>query len=109
MAISTLQQEGLGLSPSFQAQVWNQVKWLARYFDNQHPDLDATNKRILADALRSPQSYGFPGAIIADDAWNLTFDTWAADPPAYDEVPIRAQVQLVFGLLTGFVEPAPAP
>jgi hypothetical protein len=107
MAISTLMQEGLGLSPSFQAQVWNQVKWYALYLDNQHPDLDPNSKSILAAAVRSPQSYGFPAAIVADETWSLTYDQWAANPPSFDEQPIRAQVQAKFNLLTGFVTPKP--
>jgi hypothetical protein len=107
MAISTLQQEGLGMSPSFMAQVWAQVKWYALYVDNQNPDLDPNAKQTLAQVIRSPASYGFEKAIIADDSWNLTFDTWAANPPAFDEQPIRAQVQAKFSLLTGFELPPP--
>jgi hypothetical protein len=107
--ISTLQQEGLGMSPSFMAQVWSQVKWYALYVDNQHPELDANAKQTLAQVIRNPQSYGFERAIIADDSWELTFDTWAADPSAYDEQPIRAQVQAKFTLLTGFALPEPPP
>ena len=109
MSISFLIQAAFVTSVDFAMQVSGIVKQEALYKVDTMPDLDQGSRDILASVVRAPQQLGFAETIIADVSWNVTYDTWAADPPAQDEV-IRGGISKYFGLLTGFNPlPPPAP
>jgi hypothetical protein len=104
MAISFLQQSGLGDAPDFNAQTNAIVKQEALYKANNTEGLDASQQNILATVARSPATYGFVTIILADTAWSLTYDAWASDV-AGAEGAIRASVGVWFDFLTGYVPP----
>lgn len=106
MGISALQQEGFTGSFTFSTQVGVQVRELSLYYDNQGRVTEQNSRVILGQVIRGPGNYGFREAIIADDNWTLTFDQWAADPPAADNG-IRTHVELVYSLMTQIVLDAP--
>lgn len=68
--------------------------------------LDAEQQNILVTVARSPATYGFVTAMLADSAWALTYDAWASDVVGAEGA-IRASVNKWFSLLTGFTPPAP--
>lgn len=106
MPISFLQQQALGSAPDFNAQTNAIVQEEALYKTND-PALDAERLNILATVARSPATYGFVTTMLADSAWSLTYDAWAADV-AGAEGAIRAAIGKWFNLLTGFT-PMPEP
>lgn len=109
MAISFLQQQGLGDAPDFNAQTNAIVQQEALYKANNVEGLDSYQLNILATVARSPATYGFAPIILADTAWSLTYDAWASDV-AGAEGAIRSAVGVWFEFLTGYVPPAaPAP
>jgi len=67
---------------------------------------DTATRNQLAQAARTPQSYGFPAVIVNDNNWSLTYDNWANDPPAANGT-IETFVNTHWLLLTGIVEPVP--
>lgn len=108
MAIPTIQRDAFVNSLTFNNQVAGSVTSYALYLNNQHPDLDPGNRAILANAIRSPQSYGFSPSVVSDTTWSLTYDGWATDPnAAATQQAIDGGVQAVFSLLTGFQLPPP--
>jgi hypothetical protein len=107
MGISALQQEAFNASPGFNNQVNSVVK------ENAVSTLKALaagegDSNLLANVIRNPQSYGFPAAMVADAAWDVTYDAWAADPAAADYA-ILSNVQALFNKLTGYQPPVAAP
>jgi hypothetical protein len=111
MAISFLQQQGLGSSVDFNLQVNAVVtqEAMARADNGGHPEeLDSNQQNTLATIARSPTTYGFTTIILADGGWGLTYDAWADDPKAAD-YPILVSVQKWFNFLTGYVPTPPAP
>jgi len=104
MSISALQREGFAAAQSFHNQVNGIVVEYALYLNNQNPNQEAASRNLLARVIQSPQGYAFPQTIVADSTWALTYDAWAADPPAADGA-INGGVQAIFGLLTGWTAP----
>jgi hypothetical protein len=103
MAVSSLQREAFRLSPEFNQQVDGVVQQQALYqaeqLDPEDPNTPLTRDR-MASVVRSPQTYGFTPAVVADAGWVITYDAWAADP-AGAEGAILAGVQKVWPLLVG--------
>lgn len=106
MGISQLQREAFTRVQSFRDQVDGNVTEYALYLNNQNPDLDPSNRSVLAGVIRAANSYGFPQTVVADVNWTIQYDAWAADPASANQA-ISAGVQAVFGLLTGYNPPAP--
>jgi len=104
--ISQLQKDGFGRSTTFTEQVNGIVIKEALYKSSTMPDLDQQSINALANVIRAPASYGFPQVIVSDVNWDVTYDVWAADPPAQDDK-ISGLVNLHFHLLTGFNPPPP--
>jgi hypothetical protein len=107
MPISFLQQAALSTSPDFNAQVDAVVRTEALYKTND-ATLDAERQNILVTVARSPATYGFVTTMLADSAWALTYDAWAADVAGAEDA-IRASVGVWFNLLTGFSPMPEAP
>lgn len=103
MAVSTLQRVAFESSANFVTQVEGVVRETAIYRNGQLvPGDEKTEeaRRRYAALVREPGGFGFVPTIVADNAWNLTYDVWATDPEAQKPV-IEAAVQAAWALLTG--------
>jgi len=106
MAISSLLRDAFITSVNFQNQVNGIVSKQALHMADSWTYIDAGTRNMLAQAARTPQSYGFTGVIVNDNNWSLTYDAWANDPPGANGV-IETFVNTHWLLLTGIVEPVP--
>lgn len=103
MAIGTLQRAAFETSGEFNAQTNGVIRETALYRSGLLNPADETTPEYrarYAALVREPGGYGFVAAIVADNAWNLTYDAWANDPESQKPV-IEAAVQNVWPLLTG--------
>jgi hypothetical protein len=103
MSINMLQRAALTTSPNFSDQVNGIVRQEALYKGEQvtGDDEAAQAKRErLTQVVRDPAAFGFVVSIVADAAWNMTYDAWANDPPGADGA-IMATVQKFWPLLVG--------
>lgn len=109
MAISLLQRTAFIKSDDFNNQVNGIVSRTAIYRTGAWTDaghMDDGTRSLLAQAARAPDSYGFTPVIVTDNNWGMTYDQWAADPPAADGV-IEGAVQTHWLMLTNISEPIP--
>jgi hypothetical protein len=106
--ISALQKEGFLGSDTFKNQVFTIVTKETVYKSETIADLDQPSLDQLARVIRSVNTYGFEVTCVNDVNWDVTFDVWAADPPAQDNK-ISGLVNQHYALLTGFNPPVPAP
>lgn len=103
MAISTLQRSALVTSQNFSDQVNGIVRQEALYKGEQVTGTDEAaqaQRERLSQVVRDPAGFGFVQSVVADTAWGVTYDTWAADPPATDGA-IQGTVQKFWALLVG--------
>ena len=103
MTISTLQRSAFTTSQNFSDQVNGIVRQEALYKGEQITGTDEAaqaQRDRLTQVVRDPAAFGFVVSVVADTAWNMTYDVWANDPPAADGA-ITATVQKFWPLLVG--------
>src|SRR5262245_46790700 len=106
MAIPTLQQHALSTSQAFRDQVNAVVKEQALLKNTD--TWEGNNQSVIKEAVKFPDTLGFPETIVADSTWSVTYDVWASDPKGGEVTyQILERVQKYFNLLTGYVTPAP--
>lgn len=104
MGINNLQREAFIASPEFTNQVNAIVVREALYRNDTWPNIDANTRSILSQVARAPGHFGFPSTIVSDITWDVSFDTWAEDPPEAEQR-IEGGVQKYWQLLTGITPP----
>lgn len=103
MSIPTLQRSALANSQNFADQVNGIVRQEALYKGEQITGTDEAaqaQRDRLSQVVRDPNGFGFVQSVVADSAWNVTYDGWATDPPAADGA-IQGTVQKFWDLLVG--------
>lgn len=109
MAISVLQREAFAVSTSFNQQVNGIVSQESLYkYGLWQANLDEAQRLQFARVIQQPGTFGFAATIVSANTWEVSFDTWAADPPAQNGA-IQAAIESVFVLLTGLKEPQAQP
>lgn len=109
MAINSLQRSAFLRTQEFVDQVNGIVSTEAMYKAESWANMNDTLYQNLSIVAKRPGDYGFVTTILADNNWNVGYDTWAENPSA-QKGEIETKVNAWWQFCTGIEnEPPPSP